>query len=88
MWWWWWWWWWGVATRQLPAPALTALLRRGRTFLDRFMKVMPFLSAHFLGHQEEILSTFKSLQQATRTLQALCAHSKVLLLPRPLAWPP
>ncbi|ELR12879.1 Fanconi anemia complementation group D2 family protein [Acanthamoeba castellanii str. Neff] len=62
---------------ELPAPALTALLRRGRTFLDRFMKVMPFLSAHFLGHQEEILSTFKSLQQATRTLQALCAHSKV-----------
>jgi len=70
--------------QQLPVTALTALLRRGRTFLDRFItKGMPFLSAHFLSHNTDILAILKTLQLSTRTLQALCAHSKARDIDRP-----
>lgn len=65
-------------SKQLPASALTTLLRKGRGFLDQFIKVMPFLSKHFMRYHQEIVTLLKVLQQATRTLQALCAHSKVI----------
>ncbi|CAG8459084.1 12988_t:CDS:10 [Ambispora leptoticha] len=58
---------------------LAVALKYGRNFVDLFLKnAIPFMDLHLKGHREEIQIIFKYFQVATRHLQALCIHVKVV----------
>mgnify|MGYP002393414595 CR=1 FL=1 len=56
------------------------MLREGRKFLDAVVvRGLPFMSAHFKRFPNEITSLLRSLQPATRTIQAICGDAKASL---------
>ncbi|KAI8351968.1 Fanconi anaemia protein FANCD2 [Mortierella sp. GBAus27b] len=57
---------------------LAVTLRHSKTFMEQFIKrAIPFLGAHFRGHQDKIAKIFKNhLQAGTRSLQNVCGHAK------------
>ncbi|KJE91160.1 hypothetical protein CAOG_002337 [Capsaspora owczarzaki ATCC 30864] len=58
---------------------LLAVVKGGRQFVDTFLKVgMPFIDVHFIEMREPMTEMFKKLQQATRSLQMVCGHTKVV----------
>ncbi|CAG8586282.1 6722_t:CDS:10 [Funneliformis caledonium] len=58
---------------------LSVILRYGRGFIDLFVKKMlPFMDESFKLHRETILVIFKDFQSATRNIQTLCTHVKVV----------
>ncbi|CAG8433679.1 11261_t:CDS:10 [Ambispora gerdemannii] len=58
---------------------LAIALKYGRNFVDLFSKnAIPFIDLHLKGHRKEIQIIFKYFQVATRHLQALCIHVKVV----------
>ncbi|CAI2178598.1 17603_t:CDS:10 [Funneliformis geosporum] len=58
---------------------LSVILRYGRGFIDLFVKKMlPFMDESFKLYRETILAIFKDFQSATRNIQTLCTHVKVV----------
>jgi Fanconi anemia group D2 protein len=58
---------------------LSVVLRYGRGFIDLFVKkVLPFMDESFKLHRDVILIIFKDFQNATRNIQTLCTHVKVV----------
>ncbi len=68
-----------LAKCEVPVTVLAAILRKGRTFIDTFIKSMPFLSKNFLAHSTDILVLLKTFQLSTRTLQVHMSHSHHVL---------
>jgi len=59
----------------LGTPTLVSILKSGRLFVQRFLKLLPFLKEHFVGNN--CTAILSKLQASTRVLQILCAHAKV-----------
>jgi len=58
---------------------LSVVLKYGRAFIDLFVKKMlPFMDESFKLHRDIILAIFKDFQSATRNIQTLCTHVKVV----------
>ncbi|CAM9211941.1 unnamed protein product [Discosporangium mesarthrocarpum] len=57
---------------------LVTVLREGKKFVQSFLRAVSFLEGAFQDHQAQVISTFKSLQGATRHIQTLCAYGKEL----------
>merc|ERR1712059_76175 len=58
---------------------LGAVLRHSRPFLDHFIRQgMPLVEKHFRRRRNECVDVIKDLQQSTRYLQSVCAHSKIV----------
>ncbi|KAK9719616.1 hypothetical protein K7432_004682 [Basidiobolus ranarum] len=69
----------GFAKNCEKRPLLTVVLKNGRVFIELFLKkIMPCLDVNFRTYRNEILSIFKKIQNATRILQNVCSHSKVI----------
>jgi Fanconi anemia group D2 protein len=66
-----------LARHNVPSTMLVTALRKGRQFIDVFLKAMPFLSASFMDHHARIVALLRHLQHSTRAMQTLCAHCKV-----------
>ncbi|KAI8093433.1 Fanconi anaemia protein FANCD2 [Halteromyces radiatus] len=55
------------------------LLKTSRAFIEQFTKhSMPFFTRVFKDHKDEIVGIFKQFQIATRLLQIICSHVKVI----------
>ena len=67
-----------LTTRTLSsATIIKQTIKHAATFLARFVsQALPFLSAHFKVQHQPICQLLKSLQPATRLLQAQCATVK------------
>lgn len=59
----------------LGTPTLVSILKSGRLFIQKFLKLLPFLKEHFVGNN--CTAILSKLQASTRVLQILCAHAKV-----------
>ena len=59
----------------LGTPTLVSILKSGRMFIQKFLKLLPFLKEHFVGNN--CTAILSKLQASTRVLQILCAHAKV-----------
>ncbi len=54
------------------------LLREGRRYTEKFLKLLPLLNAHWTAALRSIGDLLKCLQPATRLLHTLCNHYKTL----------
>ena len=61
------------------SPVQLCGLKEGRKFLERFLKTMPLLEAHFNVHQQMVVNITKAIQPGTRQLHILRPIAK--------AWP-
>ncbi|KAL6647037.1 hypothetical protein ACP70R_014474 [Stipagrostis hirtigluma subsp. patula] len=51
-------------------------VKYGGRFVETFLKAFNFLETHFTQHKDITMTTLKDLQQATRTIQTICAEAK------------
>lgn len=66
-------------TKGFQRAALVAsVLKLGRKFLEMVLRVMPFFQAQFRQHSEPIMKLIGEVQVATRRMQVLCAHGKLI----------
>jgi Fanconi anemia group D2 protein len=66
----------GIEGTQSRA-VLSSCLRSGRYFVETFLQYIPWLTAHFVAYEKDILSVLEDLQIGTRIMQMICANSKV-----------
>lgn len=57
---------------------VASVLKVGRKFIEMILKVMPFFQEQFLQHSERVMRLISELQVATRRMQVLCAHGKLI----------
>lgn len=57
---------------------LSLALRNSRVFIEMFLKKMKTLEKLFNAHQRGVVEVIKELQTATRQLQNVAAHGKIL----------
>lgn len=66
-------------TKGFQRAALVAsVLKLGRKFLEMILRVMPFFQSQFRQHSEPIMKLIGEVQVATRRMQVLCAHGKLI----------
>lgn len=76
-------------TKSFQQSAIVAsVLKGGRQFLAVVLRAMPFFQAHFLQQSERVLRLLSELQVATRRMQVLCAHGKLVKDPSAAAQVP
>uniref|UniRef100_K3WVZ1 Uncharacterized protein n=1 Tax=Globisporangium ultimum (strain ATCC 200006 / CBS 805.95 / DAOM BR144) TaxID=431595 RepID=K3WVZ1_GLOUD len=57
---------------------VASVLKIGRKFIEMILRAMPFLQEQFLVHNERVIKLISELQVATRRMQVLCAHGKLI----------
>ncbi|KAJ1673609.1 Fanconi anemia group D2 protein, partial [Spiromyces aspiralis] len=68
-----------VKGRDDLRPLLQTCLKFGQRWVERFMRVvLPYLDTYFGAHYESIIALFGKLQKATRMLQVICGHGKIV----------
>lgn len=60
------------------AMIVASVLKIGRKFIEMILRAMPFFQEHFLLHSERVVKLISELQVATRRMQVLCAHGKLI----------
>lgn len=57
---------------------VASVLKTGRKFIETILRVMPFFQDQFLSHSDRVMKLISELQVATRRMQVLCAHGKLI----------
>lgn len=57
---------------------VASVLKVGRKFIEMILRVMPFFQDQFLLHSDRVIKLISELQVATRRMQVLCAHGKLI----------
>ncbi|RLN94363.1 hypothetical protein BBJ28_00012762 [Nothophytophthora sp. Chile5] len=60
------------------AMLISTVLKVGRKFIEMFLRIMPFLEEQFQLHSSRVVKLFSEVQVATRRMQVLCAHGKLV----------
>ncbi|RLN97115.1 hypothetical protein BBJ28_00019999 [Nothophytophthora sp. Chile5] len=60
------------------AMLIGTVLKVGRKFIEMFLRIMPFLEEQFQLHSSRVVKLFSEVQVATRRMQVLCAHGKLI----------
>ncbi|DAZ98829.1 TPA: hypothetical protein N0F65_000985, partial [Lagenidium giganteum] len=54
------------------------ILKGGKGFIEAILHAMPFFQENFRFHHDKIITVITELQVATRRIQVLCAHGKLV----------
>lgn len=57
---------------------IATVLKSGRKFIETILKVMPFFEDQFLENMDRVIKLITDVQVATRRIQVLCAHGKLI----------
>lgn len=57
---------------------VATVLKTGRKFIETILQVMPFFEAQFQKHMDRVIKIITDVQVATRRIQVLCAHGKLI----------
>ncbi|GLE06374.1 hypothetical protein PINS_up015621 [Pythium insidiosum] len=68
----------GITKSFQKALIVATVLKAGRRFVETIIRSMPFLQRHFVSHNERVLRLISEVQVATRRMQVLCAHGKLI----------
>jgi hypothetical protein len=57
---------------------IATVLKTGRKFIEMILQVMPFFETQFQEHMDRVIKIITDVQVATRRIQVLCAHGKLI----------
>lgn len=57
---------------------VATVLKTGRRFIETILRVMPFFEEQFQSHTDRVIKLIGDVQVATRRMQVLCAHGKLI----------
>ena len=66
-----------MTTLTVLSQVMNTFLKKGKLFVDSFIKEIKFFESHFRELEQETRTTLKALQAGTRQMNQLCAHGKV-----------
>jgi len=65
-----------IISKFQDKTVLSVALKRGKVFIDTFLKLLPTLRENFKNFMDKTVKIFRSMQKATRMLQTACNETK------------